>query len=308
MNIIELSGVRKVYDLQIAVNDISFAVPHGSIFGLLGPNGAGKTSTIRMITGITYPDHGEIRLFGEPQRPEHQDRVGYVPEERGLYKKLTVRNQLEYLGALKGLDKQRLKQSIDFWLERLELASSQKKKTNELSKGMHQKLQFVATVLHNPDLLILDEPLSGLDPVNAQLINDILLEMRKSGKTIVLSTHRMEQVEQLCDEIVLMNRGSIVLDGKLRELKQRSPRKLVNVAFYGDDSFTLALPSSVTLLSHTPNESLLEFTGSTKPSELLAMIASKTEIRKWELVEPPLKELFLEAVAHKGQTVKEEAR
>jgi ABC-2 type transport system ATP-binding protein len=290
MNVIELSGVRKVYDLQIAVNDISFAVSQGSIFGLLGPNGAGKTSTIRMITGITYPDQGEIRLFNEPQRPEHQDRVGYMPEERGLYKKLTVRHQLEYLGALKGLDKHRLKNSIDMWLERLELATSQKKKTNELSKGMHQKLQFIATVLHDPDLLI----------------NDILIEMRKSGKTIVLSTHRMEQVEQLCDEIVLMNRGSIVLEGTLRELKQRSSRKLVNVAFYGDDSFTLALPSNVTLLSHTPNESLLEFTGTSKPSDLLTLIASKTEVRKWELIEPPLKELFLEAVAKKGQTVTKE--
>jgi ABC-2 type transport system ATP-binding protein len=305
MYILELEQVRKVYDLQIAVNDISFKVPKGSIFGLLGPNGAGKTSTIRMITGITLPDSGAIRLFGEEQRSEHQDRVGYMPEERGLYKKLNVRDQLEYLGALKGVKKAELKKSIDYWLDRLELRSSEKKKTNELSKGMHQKLQFIATVLHDPDLLILDEPLSGLDPINAQLINDIILEFQRSGKTIILSTHRMEQVEQLCDEIVLMHRASIVLAGTLRELKSKSGRRLIHVGFYGDDSFVDALPSGVTTLNRTRNEVLLELNMSVKPNEVLRLASERAEIHKWEMIEPPLKELFLEAVKNRGEKVEE---
>ena len=305
MYVLELEGVRKIYDLQIAVNDISFKVPKGSIFGLLGPNGAGKTSTIRMITGITLPDAGSIRLFGEGQKPEHQDNVGYMPEERGLYKKLKIREQLEYLGALKGVPKQQLSRSIDHWLDRLELRSAEKKKTNELSKGMHQKLQFIATVLHDPELLILDEPLSGLDPVNAQMINDIILEFQKQGKTIILSTHRMEQVEQLCDEIVLMHRASIVLAGPLRELKRRSGRSLINIEFYGDDSFADVLPRGVDVLSRHRNEVLLEITGAVPPNEILRIASERTEIRKWELVEPPLKELFMEAVKSRGEKIEE---
>ncbi len=307
MYILELDWVRKVYDLQIAVNDISFKVPKGSIFGLLGPNGAGKTSTIRMITGITLPDSGAIRLFGEPQRAEHQDKIGYMPEERGLYKKLKVRQQLEYLGALKGLNKHDLKRSIDFWLDRLELTTSEKKKTNELSKGMHQKLQFIATVLHDPDLLILDEPLSGLDPVNAQIINDVILDFQKQGKTIILSTHRMEQVEQLCDEIVLMHRASIVLAGTLRELKSQSGRMLINISFYGDDSFVDVLPAGVTTLSRTRNEVLLELGDRVKPNDILRIAAERAEIRKWEMVEPPLKEMFLDAVRSRGEKIEEKA-
>jgi ABC-2 type transport system ATP-binding protein len=307
MYILELERVRKIYDLQIAVNDISFKVPKGSIFGLLGPNGAGKTSTIRMITGITLPDSGSIKLFGELQRAEHQDKIGYMPEERGLYKKLKVREQLEYLGALKGLNKHDLKRSIDFWLDRLELTTSEKKKTNELSKGMHQKLQFIATVLHDPDLLILDEPLSGLDPVNAQIINDVILDFQKSGKTIILSTHRMEQVEQLCDEIVLMNRASIVLAGTLRELKSRSGRRLYHVEFYGDDSFVDALPTGVQTLSRTRNDVLLELSPSILPNDILRIAAERAEIRKWEMVEPPLKEMFLDAVRSRGEKIEEVA-
>lgn len=305
MYVLELENVRKVYDLQIAVNDVSFRVPKGSIFGLLGPNGAGKTSTIRMITGITLPDRGGIRIFGESQRQEHQDKIGYMPEERGLYKKLNVRDQLEYLGALKGVPKQELKKAIDYWLERLDLKPAEKKKTNELSKGMHQKLQFIATILHDPELLILDEPLSGLDPVNAQLVNDIILEFQRQGKTIILSTHRMEQVEQLCDEIVLMNRASIVLAGTLRELKSRSNRRLIHIGYYGDDSFMDMLPPSVETLSRTRNEALIELHEGARPNDIMKLVAERAEIRRWEMVEPPLKELFLEAVQRRGDKVQE---
>jgi ABC-2 type transport system ATP-binding protein len=307
MYVLELDQVRKVYDLQIAVNSISFKVPKGSIFGLLGPNGAGKTSTIRMITGITLPDSGSIRLFGEPQRPEHQDKVGYMPEERGLYKKLNIREQLEYLGSLKGVEKRELRKSIDHWLERLELKTAEKKKTNELSKGMHQKLQFIATVLHDPELLILDEPLSGLDPVNAQLVNDIILDFQRQGKTIILSTHRMEQVEQLCDEIVLMNRASIVLAGQLRDLKRQSNRQLIHISYYGDDSFMDMLPAGVATLNRSRNEALIELNASVKPNDVLRMASERAEIRRWEMVEPPLKELFLDAVKKRGESVQVEA-
>lgn len=296
--VLSLENVTKTYGRQRAVNDVSFAVQPGSIFGLLGPNGAGKTSTIRMITGITMPDSGTIRLFGETQHEDHQNQIGYMPEERGLYRKLTVRAQLEYLGALKGMESHALASAIDYWLGRFEIKSWEKKKTSDLSKGMQQKVQFILTLLHDPALLVLDEPLSGLDPVNAELINEVLLELRDNGKTIILSTHRMEQVEQLCDEIAMMNEGKIVLAGKVLELKARSGRTLVSMRFAGDASFLRTYGESrVKILEHTPNEMLLEVGAAEKPGDLLKHVAEYLEIEKWELVKPPIKELFLEAIA-----------
>lgn len=296
--ILQLEQVTKIYGRQIAVNGISLSVPQGSIYGLLGPNGAGKTSTIRMITGITMPDKGTLTLFGEAQHGDHQNRIGYMPEERGLYRKLSVRHQLEYLGALKGMNSTELKQSIDHWLDRFEIRSWEKKKTSDLSKGMQQKVQFILTLLHDPELLVLDEPLSGLDPVNAELINEVILELRDRGKTIILSTHRMEQVEQLCDEIALMNWGSIVLSGKVRELKARSGRKLISMRFGGDASFIRTFGEDrVRILEHTPNEMLLELGPGEAPGEMLKSVMNYLEILKWEIVEPPIKELFLEAIA-----------
>ena len=296
-SILSLDQVTKSYGRTRAVKTISFGVPHGSIFGLLGPNGAGKTSTIRMLTGITLPDSGTITLFGEPQREDHQNRIGYMPEERGLYKKLTVREQLEYLGSLKGMNASALKSAIDFWLKRFDIRSWEKKKTSDLSKGMQQKVQFILTLLHDPDLLVLDEPLTGLDPVNAELVNEVILELRSRGKTIILSTHRMEQVEQLCDEIALMNEGSIVLAGKVRELKARSGRTLISMRSAGDAGFLKTLGEDrVKILENTPNELLLELNSSERPGELLQHIAPYIDIQKWEVVEPPIKELFLAAV------------
>jgi len=301
--VLRLDNVSKSYGKQLAVNAVSLAVPQGSIFGLLGPNGAGKTSTIRMITGITMPDSGAISLFGDAQRDDHQNSIGYMPEERGLYRKLTVRNQLEYLGALKGMESAALKRSIDSWLDRFEIKSWEKKKTSDLSKGMQQKVQFILTLLHDPELLVLDEPLSGLDPVNAELINDVILELRGRGKTIILSTHRMEQVEQLCDEIALMNYGKIVLAGKVRELKARSGRKIVSMRFTGDASFLRTFGEErVKILEHTPNEMLIELGPGEQPRELLKLVAQSLDIQKWEIVEPPIKELFLEAIAKQPET------
>ena len=307
--ILALDNVTKTYGRKIAVDAVSFSVPNGSIFGLLGPNGAGKTSTIRMITGITLPDKGAINLFGESQKADHQNQIGYMPEERGLYRKLTVRNQLEYLGALKGLDSQTLKKAIDFWLDRFEIRSWEKKKTSDLSKGMQQKVQFVLTLLHDPQLLVLDEPLSGLDPVNAELINEVILELREKGKTIILSTHRMEQVEQLCDEIAMMNEGKIVLSGKVRELKARSGRTLVSIRFTGDASFLKTFGESrVKILENTPNEILMELGPSEKPHDLLKNIMDYLDIQKWEIVEPPIKELFLEAIGKTSAATQEVAQ
>ncbi len=301
MPVLTLNGVSKAYGRQLAANDVSFSVPEGSVFGLLGPNGAGKTTTIRMITGITGPDRGAITMFNEEQRPEHQNKVGYMPEERGLYKKLPVRAQLEYFGALKGLSKSHLTERVDFWLDKFEVRDWEKKKTSELSKGMQQKLQFIVTVLHDPELLILDEPLSGLDPINAEIINDAILDLRKQGKTIILSTHRMEQVEQLCEEIVLINKGKIVLAGKVRDLKRVSGRTLISLGYFGPSNFLAAFSGSrVDIREDNPNEMLLELQPGADPAELLRYASERVEVRKWELVEPSIKELFLKAVAGSG--------
>jgi ABC-2 type transport system ATP-binding protein len=298
VNILQLENVTKRYARQIAVDCVSLSVRRGIIFGLLGPNGAGKTSTIRMITGITLPDSGRIELFGEPQQPPHQNKVGYMPEERGLYRKLEVRKQLEYLGSLRGMDSASLKRSIDYWFERFEIGSWAKKKTNELSKGMQQKLQFIVTVLHDPELLILDEPVSGLDPINAELINEIILELRAKGKSILLSTHRMEQVEQLCDEIALMNQGKIVLSGTLRDVKRASGKRMVRIVHHGSSDLRSTLSSfDIRVAEHHTNELLIELLGKTESQPILMHLAGVVDIIKWEIVEPPLKEIFLEAVA-----------
>lgn len=220
--ILELQNLKKYYATQKAVDDISFAIAEGSIFGLLGPNGAGKTTLLRMITGIFYPDSGQIRFDGKAFDPLHDIiRIGYMPEERGLYKKMKIGDQALYLAQLKGLSKSEAMAKIRFWFKRLEMESWWNKKVEDLSKGMSQKLQFVTTVLHEPKLIILDEPFSGLDPVNANLIKDEIYGLAQRGSTIIFSTHRMEQVEEICDHIVLVNLGKKILDGTVGEIKQR---------------------------------------------------------------------------------------
>lgn len=220
MNILELHHLKKYFATQKAVDDISFSIAQGSIFGLLGPNGAGKTTLLRMITGIFFPDEGEIILDGKKFDPSADIvKIGYMPEERGLYKKMKIGDQILYLAQLKGLSINDAKQKIKFWFERLEMQSWWNKKVEDLSKGMSQKLQFVATVLHEPKLIILDEPFSGLDPVNANLIKDEIYGLAQRGSTIIFSTHRMEQVEEICDHIVLVNLGKKILDGSVQNIK-----------------------------------------------------------------------------------------
>src|SRR5579859_2802966 len=237
MQTIELNQVRKCYDQFVAVNNLSFSIQQGGVFGLLGPNGAGKTSTIRMMIGITAPDSGTIHLFGKPFERKSLQRVGYLPEERGLYKKMKVLDQLIFLGELHGMSPGAARQQALEWCKRLEIDAWVQKKVEELSKGMQQKIQFIAALLHDPDFIIMDEPFFGLDPVNATLLKDVLLDLKKKGKTILFSTHRMDQVEKLCDAICLVDHGRSVLQGDLREIKSRWGRNDVQIEYEGDGSF-----------------------------------------------------------------------
>jgi ABC-2 type transport system ATP-binding protein len=232
MILLEAQQLKKYYATQKAVDDISFSVEPGTIFGLLGPNGAGKTTLLRMITGILYPDEGRILFEGKDFDPLRDiERIGYMPEERGLYKKMKIGEQALYLAQLKGLDKNRAMQLIREWFVKLDMQSWWNKKVEDLSKGMSQKLQFVTTVLHEPRLIILDEPFSGLDPVNSNVIKDEIFQLAKKGATIIFSTHRMEQVEEICDHIVLVNKGKKILEGTVKNVKQRFKENLFRIGF-----------------------------------------------------------------------------
>ena len=230
--ILSLANLKKYYSDQKAVDDISFDIQEGSIFGLLGPNGAGKTTLLRMITGIFYPDSGSITLDSKAFDPINDiQKIGYMPEERGLYKKMKIGEQALYLAQLKGLSKSEATEKIKYWFKKLEMESWWNKKVEDLSKGMGQKLQFVTTVLHEPKLIILDEPFSGLDPVNSNLIKDEIFNLAQGGSTIIFSTHRMEQVEEICDHIVLVNKGNKILDGAVSEIKQRFKKNIFEIFF-----------------------------------------------------------------------------
>ncbi|MEP7196911.1 MAG: ATP-binding cassette domain-containing protein [Saprospiraceae bacterium] len=227
--LLNLDRVHKEYTNLIAVNQISFKVPESCIFGLLGPNGAGKTSLIRIITGITQPDSGTVKFNDQIINSAVNSSIGYMPEERGLYKKMTVGEQLIYLCRLKGLSKADANKSVTHWVEKFEIQSWWNKKIEELSKGMSQKVQFIATIAHNPKLIILDEPFSGLDPINTNLIKDEIIELKNQGASIIFSTHRMEQVEELCEEIVLVNKGKNVLSGPVKEIREKYKENLFQI-------------------------------------------------------------------------------
>ncbi|RFS22680.1 ATP-binding cassette domain-containing protein [Chitinophaga silvatica] len=230
MNLLEVSHLKKYYETHKAVDDISFSIQQGSIFGLLGPNGAGKTTLLRMLTGIFYPDEGKITFNGHPFDPEKDIQyIGYMPEERGLYKKMMVGEQTLYLAQLKGLSKKEATSSIKYWFDKFDINSWYTKKVDELSKGMQQKVQFISTVLHKPKLLILDEPFTGLDPINSEMIKQEIFNLSKEGTTIIFSTHRMEQVEEICDHIMLVNKGQKILDGSVAGIKQEFKQGLFKV-------------------------------------------------------------------------------
>ena len=291
-----LEGVGKSFDEFVAVQDLSLQVRRGRIFGLLGPNGAGKTTTIRMIVGITAPDGGRIELFGQGLTAALRDRIGYLPEERGLYKKMKVGEQLRFFGELKGMSARAAERASDQWLERLKLADWKLKKTDELSKGMQQKVQFVAAVLHDPDLLILDEPFSGLDPVSVETVKAAVVELQQAGKTIILSTHLMEQAEQLCTDICLINRAHKVLGGSLREVKASYGRNTVALRAEGADAVLADAALVAAVKRHSDEVEVMLADGADAQELLRQLIAAGARVMKFEQIEPSLNDIFIERV------------
>jgi ABC-2 type transport system ATP-binding protein len=292
---IALTRVRKTYDEFVAVDDLTFSIAEGSVFGLLGPNGAGKTSTIRMMIGITAPDSGQISVFGRPFERKSLEQIGYLPEERGLHKKMKVIEQLIFLGELHGMNAAQARSKATQWCERLEIAEKYDNKVEELSKGMQQKIQFIAALLHDPRFIIMDEPFFGLDPVNASLLKDVLLELKKQGKTILFSTHRMDQVEKLCDAICLIDRGKAVLQGALSQVKARFGKNHVQIQYEGDDAF-LHRKELVALYNNYGNYVEVRLAAGADPQALLHAAADHARVTRFELMEPSLEEIFKEVV------------
>jgi ABC-2 type transport system ATP-binding protein len=292
---VELQNVRKCYDEFVAVADLTLSIKPGGIYGLLGPNGAGKTSTIRMIMGITVPDAGQITVFGEPFSRAHMDQFGYLPEERGLYKKMKVIDHLVFFGELKGLNGPEAMKRAYTWCERLEFSAWTGKKVEELSKGMQQKVQFIGSVLHDPRLIIMDEPFTGLDPANAVVLKDVLIEMAKAGKTILLSTHRMDQVERLCQSICLINHGHTVLEGELSQIKARYGRRNVQIKYDGDPAF-LDEKRLVQSFNDYGNYVEVRLAPGADSQDLLRHASSKARLDKFEVMEPSLEEIFIDVV------------
>lgn len=289
-------NITKRFGDFTAVEDLSFDVRAGRVFGFLGPNGAGKTTTIRMIVGITAPDEGSISLFGESISSTIQNRIGYLPEERGLYKKMKVVDQLKYFAELKGVSRSAADKKIDFWLERMGLGEWKKAKTTDLSKGMQQKIQFISTVLHDPDLLILDEPFSGLDPVNVEFMIDVLAEFRAQHKTVIFSTHLMETAERLCHDIILINKARKVIGGTLREVKESYGTNLI--AFRGSNADNVIGDKSLVerVVSHADEQELHLADGVDPQQVLKALLEAGASITKFEITEPSLNDIFIEKV------------
>jgi ABC-2 type transport system ATP-binding protein len=295
---VELIGVRKSYGGYPAVDGISFSIPPSHIFGLLGPNGAGKTSTIRMMIGITSPDSGVVRLFGEPLRRRALRRVGYLPEERGLYRRMTVGGNLVFLGQLAGLSVATAKERIDAWTTRLGIADWVDRRVEELSKGMQQKIQFIAAQLHDPDLIVMDEPFAGLDPVNTMQLKDILVGLRAQGRSILFSTHRMDQVEKLCDSICLINRGKAVLQGSLGEVKNGNGRRFVQIDYEGDGRCLAGNPL-IDSLNDYGNHAELRLKPGADSQELLRNAMSQLRVIRFQVMDPSLEQIFIERISGK---------
>ena len=295
-NILELKNLQKQYATQKAVDDVSFTIEQGSIFGLLGPNGAGKTTLLRMITGIFYPDSGDLLFDGKPFDPQNDFvHIGYMPEERGLYKKMKIGEQAMYLAQLKGLSKSEALEKIKFWFKKFEMESWWNKKVEDLSKGMSQKLQFVTTVLHEPKLIILDEPFSGLDPLNANLIKDEIYGLAQRGSTIIFSTHRMEQVEEICDHIILMNLGKKILDGTVTDVKQQFKENKFNVQFKGQPT---ELASPIFTIEHQEKQQLIVKIneGYNSNHVLNYLLQQDVLIERFNEILPSLNDIFIHLV------------
>lgn len=295
MRALELKFVCKSYDGVVAVDQLSLAISQGSIYGLLGPNGAGKTTVLRMMVGILIPDQGSVCVFGEPLERRHLKTIGYLPEERGLYRKAKIGELLLYLGELKGLGRSTTQARIIELAERLEIDAALTRRIEELSKGMEQKIQILTAMIHDPQLLILDEPFAGLDPLNSARLMELLLELKGAGRTILFSSHRMDRVERLCDELCLINRGRSVLQGGVRELKARFGGRRVRLVYRGEASF----PAENGLIESSKrgdNMVELRLGPDADAQELLRTVAASATIVSYETVEPSLEEIFIEAV------------
>lgn len=301
--LLQISDLSKQYGKQAALSGVSLEIPHGSIFGLLGPNGAGKTTLIRILNQIISPDAGEVRLEGVPLSPMHITQIGYMPEERGLYKNMTVREQLLYLGQLKGLSRQRAEEQLDFWLNRLEIAHWKGKKLQELSKGMAQKVQFVATILHEPKLLIFDEVFSGLDPINAELIKEQVLYLREQGATILFSTHRMESVESLCDRIALLNRSQLLLSGELKAIKRQFQKNTYEVGIIPNEGASFeefknryqTAPAQFPAI-HNEEKWLVHLSEEQDPHQVLFYLAERGKITHFNQQIPSVSDIFIQTI------------
>ncbi|MCK5344926.1 MAG: ATP-binding cassette domain-containing protein [Candidatus Heimdallarchaeota archaeon] len=295
MAILEIKNISKSYGDFKAVQDISFNVEEGRMYGILGPNGAGKTTTIRMIMNILMPDKGKITLFGQQMNEKLKNRIGYLPEERGLYVKMKVIDMLVFLGRLHALSQ---KESLDravTWLEKLELLEWKENKIEELSKDMQQKIQFIGTIMHDPDLIILDEPFSGLDPINTQLIKDIMMELREQKKAIMFSTHIMDAAEKLCDDILLINNGRKVIDGELAEIKKRFGKNAIQIEYDGDGDFLKSQPQ-IEKYNDYGNYVEVLLKKDTKSNDLLKAIVERLTIRRYECTASSLNEIFIETI------------
>jgi|KBSSwiStaDraftv2_1062776.scaffolds.fasta_scaffold00964_4 ABC-2 type transport system ATP-binding protein len=296
---IELLDVSKSFGKFRAVDGLTLRVPRGAMFGLLGPNGAGKTTTLRMIMNITAPDTGEIRILGHPMDRDMQNRIGYLPEERGLYRKMRVIDHLYFLAAIKEVSRDLARQRIEGWLEKMDLKPWLNKKVDELSKGMQQKIQFIATIVHDPDILILDEPFSGLDPINVALMRDYFLDFRARGKTIIFCTHVLEQAEKLCDEICLMARSRKILEGSMKELKRRYAQDLLRLSIDASLADVTALPG-VASAKAFDGTFIVSLSPGTDRREFLRRTLDRHRVEAFSQKEPELEEIYLDAVRSSG--------
>jgi len=313
MSIISIQNVVKQYAAHRALDDVSMEIPRGSVFGLLGPNGAGKTSLIRIITQITAPDSGRILFEGNPLHHQHIEQMGYLPEERGLYKKMEVGEQALYLAMLKGLTRADAMKKLKYWFEKFEIQAWWKKKIEELSKGMQQKVQFIVTVLHEPKFLILDEPFTGFDPINAELIKNELLALRDKGTTIALSTHRMESVEELCTHIALINRSKKILEGSVKEIRRQYRSNTFEIHFTGGNKigFTHALWTGFELLDLKDDAehhvAKVKMVGNHSPNDLLSVLIPNVQILGFREIVPTMNDIFIqevgEAAAEKSEVL-----
>lgn len=294
MNAVSLEDVSKSFGNILAVDGLSVNIPVGCIYGFLGPNGAGKTTSIRMIMNIIRPDSGAIEVLGESSVESAKNRIGYMPEERGLYRKMTVRKVLTYFGAIKGLKHDELARAVPLWLRRVDLENWADKKVEELSRGMHQKLQFAVTIINNPELVILDEPFSGLDPLNQDLLKEIISQMRNEGRTVIFSTHVMSEAEKLCDYILLINKGKAVLDDRLKKIRSQYSSQVVRVEIQGDTSFVETMPMVESVKS---DGGLLEVTLANGDTQrFIRELVRRVNVTSFEIKVPTLHEIFIKLV------------